>query len=102
MEPVELGASVVHGGFPSRSDNGEGIVRAYVDGASICRVLGVECVSEGIQSLFLRCVWLYANWMLDTKLACRLVVEIRGLSVLETGQLHTKHRTRSPTLVFIH
>lgn len=39
------------------------------------RVLWIECVSEGIQPLFLESVWPNANWMLDTKLGCRVVVD---------------------------
>lgn len=49
----------------------------YVDSCSVRRVLGIECMSEGILPLLLlfHLIWVNANRMLDTKPVCRLVVD---------------------------
>ena len=51
-ESIELRAGVIHRGFTVVGDDGEGVVRADIDGRRLSRVLGVECVSEAIPSLF--------------------------------------------------
>ena len=61
-ESVELRPSVVHRGFTVVGDDGEGIVRADIDGRRLGRVLQLECVSEAIPSLFPgRAGWMQAG-----------------------------------------
>ena len=69
LESVKLWTSVVDRCLTTFGDNSQCIVRTDVDGGCLRRVLGIECVSECIRSLFTNLVWVNANRMLDTKLA---------------------------------
>ena len=63
-ESIELRSGVIHRGFTVVGDDGEGVVRADIDGRRLSRVLGVECVSEAIPSLFPEVGWLYrTGWV---------------------------------------
>ncbi len=63
-------------------DNSQCVVCTDVDGRCLRRVLGTECVSEAILSLFSECVWLSADRMLDTKLSSVFLVDEFQATVL--------------------
>ena len=75
LESVELRAGMVHRGFTVVGNDGEGVIRADVDGRRVGRVLRVECVSEAIPSLFPEVGWLYADRMGDANPVGGLVVD---------------------------
>ena len=66
---------MIHSCLTGFGDNSQDIVCTDVDGSGLRRVLGIECVSEAILSLFPDVVWLNADRMLDTKLVSLLFVD---------------------------
>jgi hypothetical protein len=75
LESIKLRTSLGDRCLTTFGDNSQCIVCTDVDGHCLCRVLGIECVSEGILSLFSECVWSNANRMLDTKLGSVFLVD---------------------------
>ena len=100
LEPCKLGTSMIYGGFTVVGDDGESVVCSYIDRGGMSRVLGIECVSVGIQPLFRYVCCLDSDWMLDTKLVCRFVVDELQPAIV-TGPLCVAFHFQCDALVML-